>query len=188
MTQKITIAFGDGIGPEIMDSTLAILKEAEAKLYFDTIEVGQKIYEKGFNNDKIDFELTVRSKTAPSLLPEDQSQNGIKKSYTITSTNNYLGNTPQEADNMGITKNIIIGKNPKPRLKTLNKQDFPFLRYLKNETVINSSASTIDFVGYDSGFADYDLVSYTGDTINNLIAKTRKNRLSYRNPKLNAKI
>ena len=50
MTQKITIAFGDGIGPEIMDSTLAILKEAEAKLYFDTIEVGQKIYEKGFNS------------------------------------------------------------------------------------------------------------------------------------------
>jgi hypothetical protein len=131
------------------------------------------VYEKGFNNDKIDFELTVRSKAAPSLLPEDQSQNGIKKSYTITSTNNYLGNTPQEADDMGITKNIIIGKNPKPRLKTLNKQDFPFLRYLKNETVINSSASTIDFVGYDSGFADYDLVSYTGDTINNLIAKTR---------------
>jgi hypothetical protein len=131
------------------------------------------VYEKGFNNDKIDFELTVRSKAAPSLLPEDQSQNGIKKTYTITSTNNYLGNTPQEADNMGITKNIIIGKNPKPRLKTLNKQDFPFLRYLKNETVINSSASTIDFVGYDSGLADYDLVSYTGDTINNLIAKTR---------------
>ena len=138
------------------------------------------VYEKGFNNDKINFELTVRSKDAPSLLPEDQSQNGIKKSYTITSTNNYLGNTPQEADNMGITKNIIIGKTPKPRLKTLNKQDFPFLRYLRNETVINSSASTIDFVGYDSGFSDYNLVSYTGNTINNLIAKTRyKNATGY---------
>ena len=49
------------------------------------------VYEKGFNNDKLDFELMVRSKDAPSLLPEDQSQNGIKKSYTITSTNNYIG-------------------------------------------------------------------------------------------------
>jgi hypothetical protein len=138
------------------------------------------VYEKGFNNDKLDFELMVRSKDAPSLLPEDQSQNGIKKSYTITSTNNYIGNTPQEADNMGITKNIIIGKTPKPRLKTLNKQDFPFLRYLKNETVINSTASTIDFIGYDSGLTDYDLVSYTGDTINNLISKTRyQNTIGY---------
>ncbi len=43
----ITVAFGDGIGPEIMDATLHVLREAEAKVHFDTIEVGAKVYEKG---------------------------------------------------------------------------------------------------------------------------------------------
>ncbi|MFT6219867.1 MAG: isocitrate dehydrogenase, partial [Rickettsiales bacterium] len=46
----ITIAFGDGIGPEIMEATLHILKEAKARLTFHVIEVGKNIYEKGFNS------------------------------------------------------------------------------------------------------------------------------------------
>ncbi len=53
MSQKITpitIAFGDGIGPEIMDATLQILKAADARLTFNIIEVGKNIYEKGFNS------------------------------------------------------------------------------------------------------------------------------------------
>lgn len=49
-TKNITIAYGDGIGPEIMDSTIAILKEAGAKLSFEIIEVGKNIYEKGFTS------------------------------------------------------------------------------------------------------------------------------------------
>lgn len=40
----ITIAYGDGIGPEIMEATLAILREAEAQLSIETIEVGERIY------------------------------------------------------------------------------------------------------------------------------------------------
>jgi isocitrate dehydrogenase len=49
-TTAITVAFGDGIGPEIMESTLQILKESGAQLSFNTIEVGKKIYEKGFTS------------------------------------------------------------------------------------------------------------------------------------------
>ena len=37
--QRITIAKGDGIGPEIMDATLEIIKAAGAQLEFDEIEV-----------------------------------------------------------------------------------------------------------------------------------------------------
>ena len=40
----ITVAHGDGIGPEIMAATLHILKEAGALLDIDTIEVGEKVY------------------------------------------------------------------------------------------------------------------------------------------------
>lgn len=50
MTKTITVAYGDGIGPEIMESTIEILKNAKADINFDIIEVGKKIYEKGFDS------------------------------------------------------------------------------------------------------------------------------------------
>jgi len=45
--KRITISKGDGIGPEIMDATLEILKAAGAKLEYDEIEVGEKVYLSG---------------------------------------------------------------------------------------------------------------------------------------------
>ena len=47
---KITVAHGDGIGPEIMDATLRILDAAGANLEYDTIEIGEKIFAKGISN------------------------------------------------------------------------------------------------------------------------------------------
>ena len=35
----ITVAYGDGIGPEIMEATLSILKAAGARLEIDQIEI-----------------------------------------------------------------------------------------------------------------------------------------------------
>ena len=43
----ITVAHGDGIGPEIMDATLHILEKAGARLDIETIEIGEKVYLKG---------------------------------------------------------------------------------------------------------------------------------------------
>jgi len=42
--RSITVAHGDGIGPEIMNATLHILKEAGARIDFETIEIGEKVY------------------------------------------------------------------------------------------------------------------------------------------------
>ncbi len=44
---KITVAKGDGIGPEIMDATLSILQAAGAQLEIDEIEIGEKVYLSG---------------------------------------------------------------------------------------------------------------------------------------------
>lgn len=44
MKKNITVAYGDGIGPEIMEATLSILKAAGAELEIDTIEIGEKAY------------------------------------------------------------------------------------------------------------------------------------------------
>ena len=43
----ITVAYGDGIGPEIMEATLHILKEAGARIDIEVIEIGEKIYNSG---------------------------------------------------------------------------------------------------------------------------------------------
>lgn len=44
---KVSLAKGDGIGPEIMDATLNILNAAGADLTFEEIEVGEKVYLSG---------------------------------------------------------------------------------------------------------------------------------------------
>jgi isocitrate dehydrogenase len=43
----ITVAYGDGIGPEIMEATLHVLREAGASLNIETIEVGERLYNQG---------------------------------------------------------------------------------------------------------------------------------------------
>ena len=45
--KKITVAYGDGIGPEIMDATLRIMDAAEVGLGYDVIEIGEKVYKAG---------------------------------------------------------------------------------------------------------------------------------------------
>ncbi len=44
---KITVAHGDGIGPEIMAATLKILEAGGAQLDIETIEIGEKVYARG---------------------------------------------------------------------------------------------------------------------------------------------
>ncbi len=43
----ITVAHGDGIGPEIMDATLEIITAAKARIDIETIEIGEKVYLSG---------------------------------------------------------------------------------------------------------------------------------------------
>jgi isocitrate dehydrogenase len=48
--RKITVAFGDGIGPEIMNATLSILEAAGAAIEPDVIEIGEQVYLKGISS------------------------------------------------------------------------------------------------------------------------------------------
>src|SRR3954451_124533 len=43
----ITVAHGDGIGPEIMEATLHIIQSAGAAIDIETIEIGEKVYLSG---------------------------------------------------------------------------------------------------------------------------------------------
>jgi isocitrate dehydrogenase len=46
----ITVAYGDGIGPEIMEASLHILQAAGARIEMETVQVGEKVYLAGNPN------------------------------------------------------------------------------------------------------------------------------------------
>jgi isocitrate dehydrogenase len=81
----ITVAHGDGIGPEIMAATLHILKEAGANLDIETIDIGEKVYLAG-NSSGIEpsaWDSLRRTKVflkAPITTP----QGGGYKSLNVT--------------------------------------------------------------------------------------------------------
>src|ERR687891_2001933 len=90
-TTPITVAHGDGIGPEIMEATLHILKEAGAQLDIDVIEVGEKVYQRGVSVgiEPSSWESLRRTKVflkAPITTP----QGGGFKSLNVT-TRKMLG-------------------------------------------------------------------------------------------------
>lgn len=88
---RITIAKGDGIGPEIMDATLSILKAAGAALVYDEIEVGEKVYLSGNTSGiaSASWDIIRQNKVflkAPITTP----QGGGYKSLNVT-TRKFLG-------------------------------------------------------------------------------------------------
>ncbi|MBT4921487.1 MAG: NADP-dependent isocitrate dehydrogenase [Rickettsiales bacterium] len=50
MYNRVAIAYGDGIGPEIMESVLAVFRAVELNLSIDIVEVGEKLYSRGFDS------------------------------------------------------------------------------------------------------------------------------------------
>lgn len=88
---KITVAKGDGIGPEIMDATLEIIQAAGAKIQVEEIEVGEKVYLAGNTSgiSNASWDVIRRNKVflkAPITTP----QGGGYKSLNVT-TRKFLG-------------------------------------------------------------------------------------------------
>jgi isocitrate dehydrogenase len=50
MKTPITVAHGDGIGPEIMKATLEVLNAAGAQIEPDIIQIGKDVYERGHSS------------------------------------------------------------------------------------------------------------------------------------------
>jgi len=84
-TNRITVAHGDGIGPEIMAATLNIMEAAHVNLSYDTIEIGEKVYQRGqlAGIDEKSWEILLKNKIflkAPITTP----QGGGFKSLNVT--------------------------------------------------------------------------------------------------------
>ena len=84
-TVPITVAHGDGIGPEIMEATLSILKEAGAKLDIERIDIGEKVYLAG-NTSGIEPRSwdSLRSTRVFLKAPITTPQGGGFKSLNVT--------------------------------------------------------------------------------------------------------
>jgi len=88
---RITVAKGDGIGPEIMEATLTVLLAAGAKIEIDEVEVGEKVYLAGNTAGiaKESWDIIRKNKIflkAPITTP----QGGGYKSLNVT-TRKFLG-------------------------------------------------------------------------------------------------
>src|SRR6266403_6246871 len=84
-TVPITVAHGDGIGPEIMEATLHILKEAGAKLQIHKIDIGEKVYLAG-NSSGIETRSwdSLRNTKVFLKAPITTPQGGGYKSLNVT--------------------------------------------------------------------------------------------------------
>ncbi len=82
---RVTIAKGDGIGPEIMDATIAILKAAQAPIEFDEIKIGKEEYESGFTSGiRPEAWKTIAQNKIFLKAPITTPQGGGYKSLNVT--------------------------------------------------------------------------------------------------------
>ncbi len=85
MKHSITVARGDGIGPEIMEAVLHILNAAGAPLEIHEVEIGEKVYNRGIMSGMAPetWDL-LRSSEAFLKAPITTPQGGGFKSLNVT--------------------------------------------------------------------------------------------------------
>ena len=81
----VSVAPGDGIGPEIMDATLRVLREAGASIAVETVHLGEQVYKQGLTSG-IAPELWDSVRRTGVLLkgPVTTPQGGGVKSVNVT--------------------------------------------------------------------------------------------------------
>ena len=81
----IAVAYGDGIGPEIMEAVVYVLEQAGAPLEYRKIEIGEKIYLKGHPTGIEDSSWdTIKHAKAFLKAPITTPQGGGFKSLNVT--------------------------------------------------------------------------------------------------------
>lgn len=83
--RRITVAEGDGIGPEIMNATLRVLEAARAPLAYDPIVVGEQVYREGHTSGITpEAWATIRRNGVLLKAPITTPQGGGYKSLNVT--------------------------------------------------------------------------------------------------------
>ena len=81
----VTVAYGDGIGPEIMEVVLNILQQAEAQIRVEIIEIGEKLYKKNYTSGiALDTWESIERTKVLLKAPITTPQGGGYKSLNVT--------------------------------------------------------------------------------------------------------
>lgn len=89
--RPITVAYGDGIGPEIMQATLDIIQAAGARISPEVIDIGERVYQSGFSAGiKPEAWESLRRTRVFLKAPITTPQGGGFKSLNVT-TRKVLG-------------------------------------------------------------------------------------------------
>ncbi len=88
--RKITVAYGDGIGPEIMKATINILDAAGAQLEYNVVEIGEQVYLKGISSGMEPSTFDSLRETKVFLKsPITTPQGGGFKSLNVTTRKSF---------------------------------------------------------------------------------------------------
>ncbi len=87
----VAVAYGDGIGPEIMNATLNVIQAAGANIEIETVEIGEKVYLRGVETGMEPGAWDILRRTKVFLkAPITTPQGGGYKSLNVT-TRKALG-------------------------------------------------------------------------------------------------
>jgi isocitrate dehydrogenase len=115
----VTVAYGDGIGPEIMDATLSILDAAGAQIAIDPIEIGERVYLAG-NSAGIDASAWDSLRRTKVFL---------KAPITTPSGSGYKSLNVTVRKTLGLYANVRPCVSYAPYVKTLHpKMDIVIVR------------------------------------------------------------
>ena len=85
MSERISVAYGDGIGPEIMEATLLIMRESNTNISIDPIDIGEKMYNNGWSSGISDQSWDIVRKNKILLkAPITTPQGSGYKSLNVT--------------------------------------------------------------------------------------------------------
>ena len=81
----VTVAYGDGIGPEIMEATMYVLEKAGAELDYEVVELGEKVFKRGIlNGIEPKAWESIRKNRLLLKAPITTPQGGGYKSVNVT--------------------------------------------------------------------------------------------------------
>lgn len=112
MNQRVCIAYGDGIGPEILKGTVSVLEAAKVPLDYDVIEIGEKVYRAGFTSG-------IRDEDWDTLI---KNQVLLKAPITTPQGSGYKSLNVTLRKTLGLFSNVRPVKSLAPYVKTKHPQ------------------------------------------------------------------
>ncbi|MBP7189850.1 MAG: hypothetical protein KA998_01190 [Rickettsiaceae bacterium] len=156
----ITVAYGDGIGPEIIHSVLRILKEAKARIRVEIVEIGENLYRKYYTSGIAGDSLENLARTkwllkGPIFVPDEEG---------------YIDFTESLSQKLGLSINLhnIISWEPNINVKIINGESG--LSYAKKH---HRKSSLSKLYNLDEGHLKID---FEGDVLEHVIVSEKKNQ------------